>query len=378
MSDELILPNLEIQGFRAFRKLQIERLGRVNLIVGKNNVGKTSVLEALRLYANPSPRVLLELISARDEFDQPQGPRPNGRRPTGHRPIPGPIAALFHGRPADPDRTPPISIGPIGAPYQTLLFGLTTGEQQGIQPGEPSPEDIDGDLRGGRSFVSFRIGPIPTKPLPMDDLARCSRHDQIINSWPDFETVPHRYISNDGLDPRSSVIAWQNINLTDYHKNITESLRIIEPRIEETSANVPSANKLVPIVRLEGSPEPITLRSMGDGMVRLFHLALALVNSIYPQAGGILLVDEIENGLHYSVHEDLWKLVFKMAKDLNAQVFATTHSWDCIEAFQRAACEDESSEGNLIRLGWRRDEVVATVYDENDLAIVTRDHIEVR
>ena len=117
---------------------------------------------------------------------------------------------------------------------------------------------------------------------------------------------------------------------------------------------------------------------MGEGMVRLFELALALVNSILPPAGGLLLVDEIESGLHYSVHEDLWTLVFKWAKDLNVQVFATTHSWDCIEAFQRAACEDESSEGYLIRLGWRKDEVVATVYDENDLAVVTRDHIEVR
>jgi AAA ATPase domain len=105
MSDQLILPNLEIQGFRAFRKLKIERLGRVNLIVGKNNVGKTSVLEALRLYANPSPRVLLELISTRDEFDQPRALRPNGRRPTGRRLTPGPIAALFHGRPVDPDRS---------------------------------------------------------------------------------------------------------------------------------------------------------------------------------------------------------------------------------------------------------------------------------
>ena len=130
----------------------------------------------------------------------------------------------------------------------------------------------------------------------------------------------------------------------------------------------------MPIVRLEGSSEPITLRSMGDGMVRLFHLALALVNS----KGGMLLVDEIENGIHYSVHEDLWKLVFKTAKDLDIQVFATTHSWDCIEAFQRAACEDVSSEGYLIRLGWKRDKVVATVYDENDLAVVTRDQIEVR
>ena len=49
MTDELVLPNLEIRGFRGFRKLEVEPLGRVNLIVGRNNVGKTSVLEALRL-----------------------------------------------------------------------------------------------------------------------------------------------------------------------------------------------------------------------------------------------------------------------------------------------------------------------------------------
>ncbi|GAC1393566.1 MAG: hypothetical protein NVS4B11_00190 [Ktedonobacteraceae bacterium] len=44
---DLILPSLEIRNFRGFHHLQIERLGRVNLIVGKNNIGKTSLLEAL-------------------------------------------------------------------------------------------------------------------------------------------------------------------------------------------------------------------------------------------------------------------------------------------------------------------------------------------
>jgi hypothetical protein len=372
MSDELILPNLEIQGFRAFRKLQIGRLGRVNLIVGKNNVGKTSVLEALRLYANPGPRTLLDLISARDESDQPQSPRPNGRRQS-----PVPIEALFHGREAIPGRTPPISIGPIGVPYKTLLFGLTIGKQR-IQPGEPSTEDIDHDLLDDMPSVSFRIGPILSKPLKIDDLARIYKNDRTITTHMDIETAPSVNVGSDGLDPRRTVEYWHRINLTEYHEIITDSLRLIEPQIAQLSANVPSPDKLVPIVRLQGSSERVTLRSMGDGMVHLFDLGLALANSIRPLREGILLVDEIENGLHYSVHEDLWKFVFKMVRGLNVQVFATTHSWDCIEAFQRAACEDESSEGYLIRLGWRKDEVVATVYDENDLAVVTRDHIEVR
>src|SRR6266849_7306838 len=64
----LILNSLEIRGFRGFRQLQIERLGRVNLIVGKNNVGKSSLLEALQLYAHRgSPRLIWELLVARDE-----------------------------------------------------------------------------------------------------------------------------------------------------------------------------------------------------------------------------------------------------------------------------------------------------------------------
>ena len=66
----LILDSLEIQNFRGLRELRIEHLGRVNLIVGKNNVGKTSVLEALRLYSKPaSIDILLSLLESRDEID---------------------------------------------------------------------------------------------------------------------------------------------------------------------------------------------------------------------------------------------------------------------------------------------------------------------
>ncbi len=64
----LLLNSLEIQNFRGFRHLQIERLGRVNLIVGKNNVGKSSLLEALYLYVRrAAPTLIWEFLDARDE-----------------------------------------------------------------------------------------------------------------------------------------------------------------------------------------------------------------------------------------------------------------------------------------------------------------------
>jgi predicted ATP-dependent endonuclease of OLD family len=93
---------------------------------------------------------------------------------------------------------------------------------------------------------------------------------------------------------------------------------------------------------------------------------------------GLLLVDEIENGLHYSAQLDVWRLINRLASRLNVQVFATTHSWDCIESFQKAAQEDTQNEGILIRLESKKGKIVATLFDEKELGIATREQIEVR
>src|SRR5438045_2113512 len=85
------------------------------------------------------------------------------------------------------------------------------------------------------------------------------------------------------------------------------------------------------------------LYSLGNGMLRTLGISLALVSV----KDGILLIDEFENGLYYSVQPDLWQLIFQVARCLNVQVFATTHSWDCIEAFQKAASIDKQAEGIL-------------------------------
>ena len=117
------------------------------------------------------------------------------------------------------------------------------------------------------------------------------------------------------------------------------------------------------------------LSSLGEGAKRLLGLSLALTNA----RNGILLLDEIENGIHYSVLPDVWRLIFQTARRLNVQVFATTHSWDCIEAFQKAAAEDDDpASGVLVRLQNQNGEVTSTVFDERRLAIATREGIEVR
>src|SRR5262245_20037887 len=126
---KLRLPSLEVRNFRAFDHLQIESLGRVNLITGRNNVGKTSVLEAVYLYARAGAGLALhERLRSRDEFAG--GPAlalpdeswsgSSGREPTIY---PLTIKHLFHGRKDFDDFPEPVRIGPIGEPDQALHVG---------------------------------------------------------------------------------------------------------------------------------------------------------------------------------------------------------------------------------------------------------------
>jgi len=90
-----------------------------------------------------------------------------------------------------------------------------------------------------------------------------------------------------------------------------------------------------------------------------------------------LLVDEFENGMHHTVQLDAWRVVFKLSQRLGIQVFATSHSWDSIESFQKAAAETPE-QGVLVRLSRKGEAIIPTIFAEDELAVATRDRIEVR
>jgi AAA15 family ATPase/GTPase len=150
----------------------------------------------------------------------------------------------------------------------------------------------------------------------------------------------------------------------------------IAPGIESINFtdNLATTHERTATVKVVGIDERIPLSSLGNGMLRVLGIALALVNA----EDGILLIDEFENSLYYSVQSDLWRLIFQIAHRLNIQVFATTHSWDCIKAFQSATQGDTQDTGMLIRLESRKHGIGATLFDQSELGIVTREQIEVR
>lgn len=341
-----MLPSFRILGFRCFRKLTIERLGRVNLIVGKNNVGKTTLLDALRVHAAQEDAVyeLEEMLERRGEIARIRKAASSSQRVVDW------LRALH-----DAEGPGMITLG-VGESAHGLVQ-LKVKSNRVMEPpfiecqvlreeGSSNPESFD-----------------PRQPLPP--------------RVPSGRTFPCQYIPASGLSDEEVARLWDRIVLTEHEDTCLQALRIIEPDIQRVAlVDVPGANGSVersPHVSraLRRQPEP--LHSLGEGMSRIFHMMLGMVAA----RGGRLLIDEIENGLHYSIHEELWRFVFQVAGMLDVQVFATTHSWGCIEAFQ-AAEREHPGEGILIRLERRGDETRAFVFGEDKLAVVAEQGVEVR
>jgi hypothetical protein len=371
----LILSSLEIRRFRAFHHLRIEQLGRVNLIVGKNNVGKSCLLEALQLYANRArPTLIGQIFGAHDEDTRSSRSRSSSPDYNVEEVL-SIVKYLFHGRRDITGPVEPIEIGPINSPEEKLQvsieFYTSKADEEGSRTLQPVLFDELATADNPTPRFSIQLGRSRNVTYPIDFRPLTSR---LLGS--DLKEINCVFTAANGLTKRRIAELWDKIALTDLEKEVLTALRIIAPGLEAISivGESNSIRERFPIVKVAGISEPLPIRSLGDGMQRLLGIALALVNA----KDGLLLIDEIENGLHYSIQTDLWRLIFQLAQKLNVQVFATSHSWDCISSFQQAAQENEQENGMLIRLEHHKGEVSATLFDVQKLAVATQEQIEVR
>ena len=352
------LKSLRIAGFRAFQDLAIPQLGSVNLIVGKNGVGKTCLLEALLIYMNQAaPQVIWQILESRDAGE---------RSPEMEYALEA-LRHLFRGRERlQKSHVMSLSVGEAGEASRFVRFSLAWPLSQltsklrnfpGVKK-ERGPGILVETGSGTIIAESVNWFVEPLGPLQQSN-QRCV------------------FVPANGMDAAEITRLWDRVALTEAEEDVLSSLRLIQPEISKVNLIVPQQQgekqNRIPVARLMDEPEPVPLRSLGEGMVRLMGIALALANA----RNGMLLLDEIESGLHYTVQPEMWKLIFATAKRLNIQVFAATHSWDSITAFQQAV-QTYPTEGLLVRLERKNGNITSTVFDERKLTIATRDDIEVR
>ena len=370
---ELALPSFEIQGFRVFDYLKLEHLGRVNLLVGKNNVGKTSLLEALWVYANQgSPTILWSLLEARNEISSLNSLRSDNMKSWDDQAAS--LKYLFHRRIDPKTGQAKIELGPMENTSKRVsvkYVWIAVEDEQGIRRNREVEQPVDGMevVRG----VAIQTGEF-NQLIRLNRLFVRNLRDQftVQTEWPCI------FLAANGLSTVEVGQYWDSITLSALEGVVLDTMKIIEPDIERI--NLIGAQRTdrhpedrVPIVKVRSVDAPFPLKSLGEGMNRLFGIALVMVNT----KDGILLIDEIESGLHYSVLAEMWRFIFQTARRLNVQVFATTHSWDCIVGFEQAA-QENAGDGMLIRLANKKGKIIPTSFDEKELAIATREQIEVR
>lgn len=369
----LRIESVSLEKFRAFRKLEVQGLGRVNLITGRNNTGKSSFLEALRLLAsNAAWGEIYSILTNREELLGENMPEEEAEG------LFLTLSSFFCGFPEISQSPDPIVIateGGTGPMKLTLSFDLVI-EERGSDGGTrlvPSSEDFFGDREGDLALIVGVDG---------KRLIRKPRH--LRYNFP-TRRIPVHFIKEDPRIPcefvgpyggrETTLLAhlWDRVALTNEEKYVIKALHIIDSNISAVTMIEKGSRFRTAVVRSENISRPVSLRSFGDGLNRLFGIILSLVCA----KNGLLLIDEFENGLHHTVQYQIWSTVFKLAQELDIQVFATSHSWDAIEAFQKAAA-DTPEVGALIRLSRKGEDILPTVFTEEDLAVVTRDRIEVR
>ena len=156
---------------------------------------------------------------------------------------------------------------------------------------------------------------------------------------------------------------------------VLDWLRMLDHRVEDLAYvgddGLPRGR--LALLKVEGEGR-VPLRSMGDGLTRLFHVGLAMASA----SKGVLLIDEFENGLHWTVQEKLWNALSRASQKFSVQIFATTHSRDCIESFANAGKELGPDEAMIYRLERRGDDVFASNLPLINVDAAMRERVEVR
>jgi len=374
-----MLTSFHIENFRIFRRLILPRLGHVNLVVGRNNTGKTVLLEALRLHAaRGSTAVLKEILLDRDEFDRvpriSKQPMPRTLR----------LESLFHRRRAEENGTA-ICLGPLDTPNSKLLIKpVRLSWRPAERPGSGDWQLYTPDPAGSPPGVelahvlglAISYGGASERLMPPESVPDFFIPIPTFIPEADIREEASAFVPAAGLSAGAISTWWDTVTLTDAEERVAECLRIVAPvqRISLVERPGVEGRRMV-MVKLEGESDPVPLRSLGDGVRKMFSFALGLEGA---RESRMLLIDEIENGIHYSAHENMWRFIIAAAQRSGVQVVATTHSWDCVMGFQSALASHPDLEASAIRLYRGAQDVEAALLDRAEIAVATRDQIDFR
>lgn len=310
-----IISKLHVERFRGIADLRIERLNQVNLIVGDNNCGKTSVLEALQL-ARPSGD-LANVYKIARQRENIFGLGTNSiyenficMFPHDGSKLEIRISGECNGR--------EIFFGLEGIQKTVLIDAkeldrlVLRGMEEILE--EPETDSFDGE-------IVFRYGHETNKEKI--SINRYSKITGTTTQKPDeFDII---YVSP--FEHLKGKTISQIIKNDGYKEICLKALQLFDSEIEDMMIfRSDIGNRPIEYLR-HGRLGNMPLSTYGDGIKKV----LVLSNAIARAAGGILLIDEIETAIHKKYYDDIFRFIVKACTAFNVQVFITTHSLEAID-----------------------------------------------
>jgi len=326
-----MIRDISIQNFRCFENTSISGFKTVNLITGKNNAGKTALLETLLLANSPRPETIISLKGYRresPEFDQTLPERT--------------WDSLFFNQ----DNSKNISIQINEDNNQSSQVDITINDL--IETFVETDESSNTTGRLANRYVDFLTNNEPkTSGLKMSininnkhyfEASLLSTSQKILpksSKLPDKNNIS--LILASGLFLNTYLAAeYDKARFNNREQEVLKMFQIIDPSIQF----VESFSVGSPMIYLQKEDKKrLPLSLFGDAINRVAAIILWIINN----NSSILLVDEIENGIHHANQANLWRMLFRLAKELNVQIFATTHSLEMLTAFTKVGLESEFS-----------------------------------
>lgn len=309
--------------FHRFAFLHLEGLRRVNLIGGKNNVGKTAFLEAVELNVSSSKaNDLLYTI-----YQIMRGRQHN------IRPIDMELDFITHLDKAaltlsNKNKCSVKYLEEGETPLQNKIFDqFDTDDHEKIEDSfaitDPALEFIVNENR--------RI-------LPIERIFERRGYISVLSRRENNSFMKTNVITPTTSNEQDIAIFYGALVDLNKESFLNESLQLFDENIISLKQKAMEKD-IVLKIEIKDRKRPVLLSSLGDGINRF----IAILCAIWASQDGFLLIDEIENGIHYTNYPKLWKIIFQASKDANCQLFITTHSKECIEAFNEINAIDEGA-----------------------------------
>ena len=368
--------NISIYNFRGIDDAKLEGLADLNLVVGKNNSGKSSILEAFFVLSGMSnPQVLLDINFIRNlKLNNDNDFRYVFKNLNLAKPI------ELSG---EVDNVPRLcKIMPYKDNERSIIL-----PQNNISPKQASLEASLSPFKFPSSSLIPETPRLENKGRAVDGLVISFKNEEspeehaYISLKSGKIEVPKAYeeeLSARYLNSQSILMGMIDVSPMVKKKQIKELVNIlkeIEPQLNDIQ--IVNDNEIYCDV---GKAELLPIGIMGDGMRRI----LGVLSAMYDMTGGVLLLDEVENGLHYSSLKVFWKAVLMLQKKLDVQIIATTHSYEALGAL--ADVKEELEESNLrstpllslYRIEKEEEKTRIVHYDNDDVLISLDEYYEVR